>query len=49
MVPVLVGTGDAIGIMGGYLAGCTRLGFNPGAYLHNTADFLETLGRRLGG
>jgi len=41
-VPVLVGVGDVIGIMGGYLVGITRLGFNPSAYLTNTVDFLET-------
>jgi len=41
-VPVLVGVGDVIGIMGGYLVGITRLGFNPSAYLTNTIDFLET-------
>jgi phospholipid/cholesterol/gamma-HCH transport system permease protein len=41
-VPVLVGVGDAIGIMGGWLVGITRLGFNSAAYLHNTATFLET-------
>ena len=40
-VPVLVGVGDAIGIMGGYLVGTTRLGFNSAAYLSNTLDFLE--------
>ncbi|MGA0925242.1 MAG: MlaE family ABC transporter permease, partial [Lutimaribacter sp.] len=34
--------GDAIGIMGGYMVGTTRLGFNPAVYLQNTADFLET-------
>ncbi len=40
-VPILVGVGDAIGIMGGYMVGVTRLGFNPGTYLNNTVDFLE--------
>jgi phospholipid/cholesterol/gamma-HCH transport system permease protein len=40
-VPVLVAVGDAIGIMGGFLVGTTRLGFNEGAYLKNTVDFLE--------
>ncbi len=40
-VPVLVGVGDAIGIMGGYLVGTTRLGFNEAAYLSNTVNFLE--------
>ena len=40
-VPVLVGVGDAIGIMGGWLVGTTRLDFNSAAYLKNTVDFLE--------
>jgi len=41
-VPVLVGVGDAIGVMGGYLVGITRLDFNAAAYLKNTIDFLES-------
>jgi len=41
-VPVLVGVGDIIGIMGGYLVGTGRLGFNAAAYLTNTVDFLQT-------
>ncbi|MGA1233707.1 MAG: MlaE family ABC transporter permease [Lutimaribacter sp.] len=41
-VPLLVAVGDAIGIMGGYMVGTTRLGFNPAVYLQNNADFLET-------
>lgn len=41
-VPVLVGLGDIIGIMGGYLVGTGRLGFNAAAYLTNTVDFLQT-------
>ena len=40
-VPVLVGVGDAIGIMGGWLVGVTRLDFNSVTYLKNTVDFLE--------
>lgn len=40
-VPVLVGVGDVIGIMGGYLVGITRLDFNAAAYLKNTVEFLE--------
>ncbi|QYK42987.1 MAG: ABC transporter permease [Paracoccaceae bacterium] len=40
-VPVLVAVGDAIGIMGGWLVGITRLDFNSAAYIKNTADFLE--------
>ncbi len=40
-MPVLVGTGDAIGIAGGWLVGVNRLGFNSATYLKNTIDFLE--------
>jgi phospholipid/cholesterol/gamma-HCH transport system permease protein len=40
-VPLLVGVGDAIGIMGGYLVGTTRLGFNEAIYLKYTVDFLQ--------
>ncbi|WP_394345588.1 MlaE family ABC transporter permease [Aliigemmobacter aestuarii] len=40
-VPVLVAVGDAIGIMGGWLVGVNRLGFNSAAYIKNTVDFLE--------
>ena len=41
-LPVLVAVGDAIGIMGGWLVGTGRLGFNSATYLSNTIDFLET-------
>lgn len=41
-VPLLVGVGDAIGIMGGYIVGITRLGFNEAVYLKYTVDFLQT-------
>ena len=41
-LPVLVGIGDTIGIMGGYIVGTRSLGFNSYAYLKNTTDFLET-------
>lgn len=40
-VPILVGVGDSIGILGGYIVGTGRLDFNSAAYLKNTADFLE--------
>lgn len=42
-VPLLVAIGDTIGIMGGYMVGTGRLGFNAAAYLQNTADFLTTM------
>ena len=41
-MPVLVGVGDAIGIMGGWLVGITRLDFNSSTYIFNTGQFLET-------
>jgi len=41
-VPALVGIGDVIGIMGGWLVGVNRLDFNSGTYLHNTWQYLET-------
>jgi phospholipid/cholesterol/gamma-HCH transport system permease protein len=40
-MPLLVGIGDTIGIMGGYIVGTRSLGFNGYAYIKNTADFLE--------
>ena len=40
-MPLLVAVANVIGIFGGYLVGTTRLGFNPGAYIKNTLDFLE--------
>jgi phospholipid/cholesterol/gamma-HCH transport system permease protein len=40
-MPILVALGDAIGIMGGWLVGTGRLGFNTATYLKNTVDFLE--------
>ncbi len=41
-LPILVAVGDVIGIFGGYLVGTNRLGFNSGAYIKNTLDFLTT-------
>jgi len=41
-LPVLVGIGDVIGVMGGYLIGTERLGFNSATYIKNTVDFLVT-------
>ena len=42
-VPILVGIGDIIGVMGGFIVGTGRLGFNAAAYLQNTVDFIEAL------
>ncbi len=41
-VPLLVGIGDIIGIMGGFLVATGQLGFNPASYIKNTVDFLQT-------
>lgn len=43
VMPFLVAVGDTIGILGGYLVGVNRLGFNAATYLRNTLDFLEPL------
>ncbi len=40
-VPFLVGIGDIIGIMGGWLVGTERLGFNSATYMKNTWAYLE--------
>jgi phospholipid/cholesterol/gamma-HCH transport system permease protein len=40
-VPLLVGVGDIIGVMGGFLVSTQQLGFNPASYIRNTVDFLE--------
>ena len=40
-VPVLVGVGDVIGILGGYTVAVATLDFNSSTYLVNTFDFLE--------
>ncbi|NIZ09245.1 ABC transporter permease [Pseudooceanicola sp. HF7] len=42
-VPLLVGIGDILGIMGGYAVSVHSLGFNPGTYLKNTIEFIEPL------
>ena len=40
-VPLLVGVGDSIGILGGYVIGVTRLDFNNTIYLINSINYLE--------
>ncbi len=40
-VPILVGIGDIIGIMGGFTVATGQLGFNRATYIKNTVDFLE--------
>ena len=41
MLPLLVVVADIIGVFGGYLVGVHKLGFNSGAYLKRTFDYLE--------
>ena len=43
MLPLLVLTADIIGVMGGYLVGVHKLGFNGAIYLDNSWDGLETI------
>ena len=40
-LPLLVLTGDIIGIFGGWVVGVYKLGFNQAAWLVNTWDFLQ--------
>jgi len=40
-VPILVGIGNTIGILGGYLVATKTLGFNWASYLQSSVDFLE--------
>ena len=40
-MPCLAFVGDIIGIMGGFLVGTQRLGFNAATYINTTYDFLE--------
>jgi phospholipid/cholesterol/gamma-HCH transport system permease protein len=42
-MPLLVLIADIIGVLGGYIVGTQKLGFNPGMYIKNTFDFLETI------
>lgn len=39
-VPLLVGVGDIIGVMGGFLVSTEQLGFNRASYIKNTVEFL---------
>lgn len=40
-LPLLVGVGDVIGIMGGWLVGVNALGFNSATYIANSWAYLE--------
>ena len=44
MLPLLVLIGDAIGILGGYVVGVYKLGFNPYAYIQSSWQALEFIG-----
>ena len=43
MMPLLVLVADTIGVMGGYLIGTQKLGFNATTYLKNTYDYMEAI------
>jgi phospholipid/cholesterol/gamma-HCH transport system permease protein len=43
MLPLLVLVADIIGVLGGYLVGVYKLGFNPATYLKRTVDYLEVM------
>jgi phospholipid/cholesterol/gamma-HCH transport system permease protein len=43
VLPILVGVGDIIGVMGGYIVGVQTLGFNSATYLTNTVNFLSSI------
>ena len=43
MLPLLVLTGDIIGVFGGYLVAVYKLDFNAAAYLRRTWDYLEMM------
>jgi phospholipid/cholesterol/gamma-HCH transport system permease protein len=40
-LPALVLTADIIGVFGGFIVATYKFGFNPAAYLQNTANFLH--------
>jgi phospholipid/cholesterol/gamma-HCH transport system permease protein len=42
-LPLLVVIADVIGVMGGFLVGTLKLGFNPVDYLHSTFDFMQAM------
>jgi phospholipid/cholesterol/gamma-HCH transport system permease protein len=42
-LPLLVVVADVIGVMGGFIVSTIKLGFNPGAYLHDTFTFMQAM------
>ena len=47
-LPFLVLVGDIVGVFGGYIVAIYQLGFNPGAYLASTLEYLEAFDVILG-
>ncbi|MCZ6523835.1 MAG: ABC transporter permease, partial [Alphaproteobacteria bacterium] len=43
VMPLLVFVADIIGVMGGYMVGINKLGFNPANYIKNTLQYLEVM------
>ncbi|MCB1784040.1 MAG: ABC transporter permease [Alphaproteobacteria bacterium] len=43
MLPILVLTGDIIGVMGGYIVSIYNLGFSPVSYLSQTWDVMQNI------
>ena len=43
VMPLLVFIADIIGVMGGYMVGINKLGFNPANYIKNTLQYLEVM------
>jgi phospholipid/cholesterol/gamma-HCH transport system permease protein len=41
-LPLLVVVADILGVLGGFIIGTVKLGFNPGTYLANTLQFMST-------
>ncbi len=41
-LPLLVMVADILGVLGGFIIGVVKLGFNSGIYLNNTLDFVRT-------
>jgi phospholipid/cholesterol/gamma-HCH transport system permease protein len=41
-MPLLVVVADILGVLGGFVIATVKLGYNPGVYLTNTMNFVET-------
>jgi len=42
MLPILVLVADILGVMGGFIVGTAKLGFNSGVYMERTWEYLKT-------